>query len=219
MVRDAWNALGTDHGPKSIPPSPSPVGPGGCGGGLRRGLLDVSLGGVPLGGGDGGGGGGEGEAMPLEAELDPSASLAAYGLGPGLEPLSEEDTWAAQAAAATASSSSSSGGFGGSSPLGAFPAEETSPGLGGGGRGSDGAGPRKRSGGGSGGSGTGRNGFAAAAAASESVDVQSVRSAHANCLAGAVLGMGFRFAGSADPRALATALFFADHFKVSGIHK
>lgn len=51
------------------------------------------------------------------------------------------------------------------------------------------------------------------AAAGSSVDVHSVRAAHAHCLAGAVLGLGLRFAGSADADALATALFFARHFQ------
>jgi len=58
---------------------------------------------------------------------------------------------------------------------------------------------------------------APAAAASSSVsafvDEASVKAVHAHALAGAVLGVGLRFAGTADPRAKATCLLILRHFQ------
>lgn len=48
----------------------------------------------------------------------------------------------------------------------------------------------------------------------EGVDLIAVKQAHANCIAGALLGLAMRFAGTADEGAKQTILFFARHFKV-----
>ena len=54
---------------------------------------------------------------------------------------------------------------------------------------------------------------AAASSVSAFVDEASVKSVHAHALAGAVLGVGLRFAGTADPRAKATCLLVLRHFQ------
>lgn len=46
------------------------------------------------------------------------------------------------------------------------------------------------------------------------VDLIAVKQAHANCIAGALLGLAMRYAGTADENAKQTLLFFARHFKV-----
>lgn len=51
----------------------------------------------------------------------------------------------------------------------------------------------------------------------EGVDLVAVKQAHANCIAGALLGVAMRYAGTSDEGAKQTLLFFARHFKVMTI--